>query len=184
MGYRYGPPPKPENMLHKFDVRNGAIMRMAFGCYYAENGHNRAFHDYVGWPDPRNPDHICQVKPVYDRHWHPFPNSKRPIKMTPIQLLDEGYRYVSVSFEDEEIAQHIIVTRAEIDSEDQNIVRVSMRADFPVFHDKPLQTRFTVFIADELETTIDAVIHGIVVILPGMTYVSPADTGDTFEQGA
>ena len=87
MGYRFNDkPPKPEEHLRTFDVRNGAQMRATFGCYYAHKGHDPKVHDYYGWPDPRHPDDICQMLPDFV---HPYHNKdKRPLSFQPIHLLN------------------------------------------------------------------------------------------------
>lgn len=170
MGYRYGPPPKPEDTLRKFDVRNGAIMRITFGCYYAERGHDPKVHDYYGWPQPDHPDDICQVQPLPGWHWFPFPHSNRPVNMNPIHLLEEGYNSEpKVVFEDPEVAQYLDVTTW-IDEMDDNLIHVNIRANFPTFKDQPIETRFTVFIYNDAENVIDAVCHAFVTVLPGAPY--------------
>ena len=176
MAYRYDDkPPKPEDHLLRFDVRNGAIMRIAFGCFYAQQGHDPKLHDHYGWPHPRTPDNICQIKPVFDWLWHPFPNVDKPIKLEPIHLAEEGYTDVIVRYEDPEMEQYL-ETDAWIDEEDDYVVRMTVQANFPTFSDKPKDGRFTIFIssknADGVETAIDAVCHAFVTVLPGKPYIN------------
>lgn len=172
MGYRRSnEPPKPENMLRKFDVRNGAKMRITFGCYYAERGHDPKVHDYLGWPTPDHPDDICQIQPYPGwRFWHPFPYSNRPIHMEPIHLIEEGYDPIPVvTFEDPEIAEHLTVDTW-IDEFDDNLIHMNVEADFPTFKDQPIETRFTIFISKEDGSAIDAVCHAYVTVLPGSPF--------------
>lgn len=166
MGYRfYDNPPKPEDHLHRFPVRNGAVMRLAFACYYL-HGHNPKLHDHIGWPNPDHPDAICQeisnMKLYRMRH--------KDIELQEIHLLKEGYNEVAVSFEDEEQAQNLTVN-AWIDEDDDNIIRMIVGSKFPTFSDKPVDLRFTVFVKKD-NATIDAVCHGFITVLPGAPYPS------------
>ena len=160
MGYRFPDnPPKPEDRLMRFDVRNGAIMRVTFGCYYSDI-HNRPMHDHLGWPEPRHPDRICQVLPnPLNRHL----KNKRVIEFDPIHLAEEGYTEAVVTYEDSNLAEHLQTT-AWIDD---YLVKMKVHADFDTFSDKPIDARFTIFIKDENGSVIDAVCHGIVTVLPG-----------------
>lgn len=162
-------PPKPENLLRKFDVRNGAVMRTTFGCYYTTNGHDPHYHDFVNWPAPNyHPGPICQMHPPRTPwRWLPHPITRNPIILDPIHLIEEGYQTQAiVEYEDAELAEHMH-TSAWIDEDDDNLVRMVVHADFPVFHDKPIENRFTLFIKKEDNSIIDAVCHGIVTVLPG-----------------
>lgn len=174
MGYRNTEkcPRKPEDTLPRFDVRNGAVMRVAFGCFYALDGHDPRVHDHYGWPAPEHPDNICQISPIGDR-WYPFPNARRPMNLEPIHLIEEGYSDVRVSIDDDEIAEYLKIN-AWIDEADDYIVRMSVKANFPTFYDKPVETRFTVFAANWQNSTIDAVCHAFITVLPG----SPFPEGD------
>lgn len=170
MGYRtVDKPPKPEDLLRRFDVRNGAIMRMTFGCFYSKNGHDPHYHDHVNWPAPNyHPGPICQMKPPRDvfRWFEGNQLTGHPVQLDPIHLFEEGYSEAVVSYEDPEMAQYLDTT-ALIDSQDDNLVRVSVHANFPTFSDKPKEARFTLFIKKYNGTAIDAVCHGIVTVLPG-----------------
>lgn len=172
MGYRtLDKPPKPEDMLRRFDVRNGAIMRIAFACYYAEKGHNPHYHDYKNWPTWNyHPGAICQMMPPRTPFkWMPWPLNRKSLKLTPIDLAEEGYTDFVVSYEDEELASNLDTT-AWLDEEDTSIVRMSVNAHFPTFSDKPKEARFTIFAKKQDGTAIDAICHGIVTILPGSPY--------------
>lgn len=165
MGYRtYDKPPKPEDHLRKFAVRNGAIVKLAFGCYYLEP-HNVAFHDHIGWPNPDNADHICQER--NNLRFYGWPGMSG--ELDEIHLIEEGYTEAAVSYEDEEQAAHLI-TEAWIDEEVDNIVYMKVKADYPTFNDKPLDLRFTLFVKKHDGSAIDAVCHGFISVLPGASY--------------
>ena len=168
MGYRFDDnPPKPEDMLKRFDVRNGAKMRLAFGCYYAHMGHDPKLHDHLGWPSPGHKDDMCQMLPAYASPWAMKKGRfERPISFDPINLKDEGYTEAYVSVEDEEIAADLDIN-AWIDDDDESIVRMTVLANLPTFSDKPKTARFTLFIKKPDNLAVDAVCHGIITILPG-----------------
>lgn len=177
MGYRKPDKiPKPEDMLARFDVRNGAIMRVTFGCYYTARGHNPHYHDYINWPAPNyHPGPICQMHPPRDKFRWMNPITGQPIKLDPIHLVEEGYSIVKVSYEDDDIAEYL-TTEASIDQSTDNLVRLKVHANLPVFHDEPKEVRFTIFISKSDGSAIDAVCHGIIVILPGSPF--PEDEED------
>lgn len=162
MGYRYdGEPPKPEDHLRKFAVRNGAIMRIAFGCYYLY-GHDSKYHDHIGWPNPDNPDDICQL----ESNFRLYPFKDKTQILNPIHLLEEGYDEIYVTYEDQEKASYLTTT-AWIDEQDDSIIRIKVKTNFPTFSDKPVEIRFTVFAKNTEEDLIDSVCHGVIAILPG-----------------
>lgn len=181
MAYRYdsNPPKKPENMLQKFAVRNGATLKLAFRCYYFKPplGHDPHYHDHINWPAPNYHGDACQMKPPRDEF--PYINGiiRRCDDLPPIHLLDEGYQDVAVTFEDADQASNITV-ESWIDEDDDNIVRVHMDTAFPTFSDKPIDLRFTVFVrktytdpaTNITRTTKDAVAHCFVSVLPGAPY--------------
>ena len=110
MGYRKNDiPPKPEDMLRRFDVRNGAIMRLAFACYYTSGGHDPDYHDYVNWPTWNyHPGAICQMAPPRKPYsWLPWWLTKRPVTLEPIDLEAEGYDEFTVSYEDDDMATYL-----------------------------------------------------------------------------
>ena len=165
MGDRFdNRPPKPEDHLRKFPVRNGAIMRIAFGCYYL-HGHNPKMHDFVGWPNPDKPDAICQELSNF-KMWK---YRDKTIELDEIHLIEEGYEDVAVSFEDEDTSQYLDVNEW-IYSEDDNIIRMTAAANFPTFSDKPIDLRFTIFVKEPDDSAIDAVCHGVITVLPGSPY--------------
>lgn len=164
MGYRFSDkPPKPEDHLRRFDVRNGAIMRMAFMCYYAHVGHDPRLHDHMGWPGPQHPDDICQMLPGY---MHPWINkNKMPVSFEPIDLIEEGYTNAIVSLEDDSYGDDLT---AEASIGTDNVIRMKVNANLPTFSDEPIEVRFTLFITKEdPDEATDAVCHGIIVVLPG-----------------
>ena len=167
-------PPKPENMLRRFTVRNGATLDILFPCYYFAPilGHDPHYHDYIGWPSPNHVGRACQMWPPRDKfRWLAHPVMRQGGDLTPILLRSEGYKEASITFEDDEIAKSL-KARAWIDLDDQYIVRMYINTDFETFHDKPLETRFTVFIKKNDGDIVrkDAVCHGILTILPGSPY--------------
>lgn len=182
MGYRFcDNPPKPEDMLNRFSVRNGATLRSAFSCFYfkPKPGHDPNFHDHVGWPSPDNPDNICQMMPPQypPMKWRPA-ILRTPDDLEPIHLLDEGYQEAAITFDNPDIEQ-CLTYKAWIDEDDDFIVRIYITAELPTFEDKPKETRFTVFvkktytdpITNETMITKDTVCHGIFTILPGSPYL-------------
>jgi len=162
--YRTHTPPDPEKMIPRFPVRNGAIMNLAFGCFYG-NIHDVQMHDHMGWPNPNNPDWICQV----DNEWKAIPEKLGRYKWlkSPIDLIDEGYSYTAeVTFEDDELASGL-EAEAYIDAGTTNIVRMSVATNYEAFSDEPKEVKFTLFVKKTDSTAIDAVCHGIIVVLPG-----------------
>lgn len=165
MGYRFcDNPPKPEDHLHRFAVRNGAIMRVSFACYYLI-GHNPKLHDHVGWPSPGHPDAICQQV----SNMKLYGLKEKTADLEKIHLLDEGYEDVAISFEDDELAQNLDCLLW-IDEEDDNIIHLNVLANFQTFSDKPIDLRFTVFVKKPDDSAVDAVCHGMITVLPGSPY--------------
>lgn len=160
MGYRFSDnPPKPEDHLRKFAVRNGATLHVSFGCYYLNN-HDPMFHDHIGWPNPSLPDGSCQEI----SNMRLFPIKHKTVDLEEIHLLEEGYTDAEVSYEDTEDIDYL-TTNAWIDEEDDNIVRMTVATNLPTFDDKPKDYKFTIFVKSE--STIDAVCHAVISVLPG-----------------
>ncbi len=166
MGYRTcDKPPKPEDHLHRFTVRNGATTKIALACYYIK-GHNPKLHDYIGWPNPDRPDMICQEL----NNFRLYGLKEKTVDFKEIHLLDEGYNVDAViKFDDQEKAQYVEAS-ALIDEENDNIVRVKVDTNFPMFEDKPIDMRFTVFVRNNATDMTDAVCHGMLTVLPGSPY--------------
>ena len=175
MAYRYNDkPPKPEDMLRRFDVRNGATMKASFGCFYfvPQPGHDPHYHDYINWPAPNYHGEPCQMKTPRDID----PRFPKPVLRTdgdlvPIHLADEGYTEAAVSFDDDDLAENLTAT-ATIDTDEDHVVKLNVTTDFPTFKDKPIEIRFTVFVKKSSTGVKDAVCHGILVVLPGSPYPS------------
>nr|DAQ90945.1 MAG TPA: hypothetical protein [Caudoviricetes sp.] len=119
MGYRQLKPPAHH---HRRDMDNkatpgrifleaGTVAKFSIPCWYRMvgwpiqvHGHNRDFHDWLGWPSPDSPDHSCQEWD-YDhsccRHGHAHCEPKRchdyidMCKLWPIHLRKEGYSVFS-----------------------------------------------------------------------------------------
>ena len=162
--YRTNTPPNPEQMLPIFPVRNGATLNLAFGCFYADI-HDVQMHDHMGWPNPDNPDWICQI----NGRWNQIPEKLGRYKWTknPIDLIEEGYSYTAeVTFEDSTLASGLDAS-AWIDAETTNIVRMSVDTAYEAFSDEPKEIKFTLFVKKTDSTSIDAVCHGIIAVLPG-----------------
>lgn len=124
MGYRKLEPKKKPikrvfqdtTVLNRTFVQNGVRAHIAIPCWYLEvrhpqhtHYHDRDYHDHIGWPDPKHPDHSCQdayhIKHPhwkYDRHlvgWH---HPHRYLDMSncfPIHLSKEGYTKVTIAFD-------------------------------------------------------------------------------------
>lgn len=171
MAYRLDntPPPKPENFLPKFAVRNGATLRVALGCYYLTEGHDPHFHDYINWPAPNyHPGAVCQMTPIRNlprriRNLADF----RAVEMERIHLLEEGYTNVTLKFDDSDFASHVANISCEIDPDDDYIIRMTLSARFDLFEDKPKESRFTLFACRPSDDRHDAVCRGVVSVLPG-----------------
>lgn len=170
MAYRYHSemPPKPEDHLITFAVRNGATLKAKFRCYYMRRKpvHDPHWHDHVNWPAPNyHPGPICQMKLPRDKNPKiPFPALVRFEDLEEIHLADEGYTEAFVTYEDE-AAEAFFDTEAWIDNDQDNVVHIRVNTFFPSFSDKPIDVRFTVFVAKG--DTVDAVSHGMITVLPG-----------------
>ena len=169
MGYRYniptdrnGEPPKPEDMLPRFEVRNGAILRIAFKCHYLLHTHDHPMYVY-----PHVAGDAALLRRENHQPYDRLSQAKLPVETKPIDLVDENYNGVAVTIEEDELAEYIDVTDAYIDTAEPNMIRISLKTSFPNFHDIPKEARFTVFIINDNQNAIDAVCHGILVILPG-----------------
>lgn len=174
MGYRFDntPPPKPEDMLPRFAIRNGAIVDIAFPCFYLDviAGHDTKYHDYIGWPSPNHSDKSCQY-PGYGYERIDFDNPH------PIDLASyyEGYNDAIIIMDD--IVPELEVT-ARIDDDETNVIYMRIKANFDIlFEDNPLEYRFTLFAHapartyhdEQQDERMDQVIRGIIVVLPGNT---------------
>ena len=173
MAYRYNSEPaeKPEDMLPRYSVRNGATIDIVFKCYYYTpgQGHDPHYHDYIGWPDPHHPGHACQMATPRDVD----PRLPQPVLRTlddqvPIHLTEEGYTETVVVF-DEDVSDGITCS-ASIGSEDDYIVTAHFDTSFDTFEDNPKEYRFTLFVING--SIRDAVCRGILVVQPGSPCVT------------
>ena len=156
---------KPENMLPVYPVRNGATLLLDFECFYVDPhfGHNPHFHDHVGWPDPHHPGNACQMKTPRDQfRWLSNGQIMEYGEPVAIDLIKEGYESVTVVLDhpDEEI-----VASGFIDDELHNLIVVRFDVSLPMFEDKPIDKRFTIFVNSDDQT--DAVARAVLSILPG-----------------
>jgi hypothetical protein len=154
MGYRVEKkPPKPEDLLPTYPVRNGATLYADFECYYVEPkmGHDPHTHDYLGWPDPHNTGDACQMLPPRDRfRWRYDGAIMKPDEPIPIilhstdaDIEDEGYsQECSVVFDQPD--ERILAT-AWVDEDIPNLIKMVISPQLPVFEDKPIEKRFTLF---------------------------------------
>lgn len=122
MGYRQLKPPEHH---HRRDMDNkttggriflepGTVAVFSIPCWYRMigwpiqvHGHDRMWHDHIGWPSPDHPDHSCQAWDFDHsccRHHHAVCEPKRchdyidMCKLAPIHLTKEGYEaYAEVS---------------------------------------------------------------------------------------
>lgn len=185
MGYRYNipldkndEPIKPENMLLRFDVRNGAVMRVAFDCRYCTKDIDHPF-----WLFPRYPGDTAVARRSNGYPYYRWRDVRWPYENTPIDLTDDNEfspgAQVIIEFEDNApVEAGYIKWYGMVDSEDTNIIRIGVKTNFPVFSDKPIENRFTVFICNpDNEYMSDAVCHGILVVLPGraVTIIEPQE---------
>lgn len=135
-GYRDHPaPPRPrhrtvENLTTPGTIyaANGSVATFAFPCYYQEihppiraHRHCKDWHDHVGVPSPRHPDHSCQpyyefaswwtgmheIDPGFPDYHHHHNHWRRHLRhlldmrsLIPIHLIDEGYENVYVAIHD------------------------------------------------------------------------------------
>lgn len=165
MGYRFSDKPNkfPQRI---FDVRNGATLKISFGCYYYRY-HDVKYHDYMGWPNPTKPDMIHQPGSFDDpAPWMPDHHVFTEKELEPIHLLEEGYTQFSIAFDDPDIEANTI-TAIDIDIDEDHVIRVRITVNLPTFTDKFKETGFTVFASKEDGFTNDAICYGIMKILPG-----------------
>lgn len=179
MSYRRNntPPPKPEDNLHRFEVRNGAIIDIAFPCFYIDvvPVHDSHYHDHVGWPSPHHPGHSCQRLPHIPAQYHAGDfeyfdlDNPHPIPLTSNY---EGYTDAYVVLDNPIDG---LTVSAWLDEDEGNVVRMRAKAAVATFEDKPKDCRFTLFIHAPARTydgkaeqeRIDEVFHGMITILPG-----------------
>jgi hypothetical protein len=151
-----------------FDVRNGATLKVAFGCFYYRS-HDSKLHDHVGWPQPGSPDDICQERIIDPAPWLPYRITLEDGNVEPIHLSEEGYQDVAIAIEDPDVASASTI-QAQIDQDEDHLIRMQITVNMPTFSDKPKETGFTVFAIKADGFTRDAVCHGKIKVLPGSSY--------------
>lgn len=166
MGYRFDDN-RPKNFPQRiFDVRNGATLKISFGCFYYRH-HDVKYHDYMGWPNPTRPDMIHQPGSFDDpAPWIPDHHVFVEKELEPIHLAEEGYTQFSVVFDDSTIESNV-TTDISVDEIEDHVIRVNMTVNLPTFTDKPKETGFTVFASKENDSVNDSICHGIMKVLPG-----------------
>ena len=163
-------------------VQNGTIFEVACPCWYLEverprraHCHDRKYHDHVGWPSPRHPDHVCQSWDFahsccsHDAHKHHCDHCHMYLDMgrlIPIHLKDEGYTTVRVAMDD---APEGLKVSGRIDSRDDWIIRLTIEAKVASAIKEKKKCRFTVFIDGKFEdrNVTDVIATGKIVVLPG-----------------
>lgn len=170
MGYRNNiEPPKPEDMLPRFSVRNGATLRLAFHCYYLnwEEGHDPHYHDYINWPTRNYHGEACQMLPPRDHPPYGPEMNYLVDDVTPINLTSEGYSQIKVAFDNDDIDDYLTATAEIITNEEGNVVKLHIATAIPTFSGEPKSTKFTVFAVNSTTSCVDEIIHGILDVLPG-----------------
>ena len=167
MGYRHEHE-HPHELLRKFDVRNGAAMRLTFACFYL-HGHDQHYHDHIGWPRPSRPDEICQMDPFEQAaSWLPKQKRYKLEELDPIPLADEGYNKLELVFDDgDEIGQYVNYSLS-YDTDPQNQIRCTIHVNLPSFKGTPKDYGFTIFAQKQDDPMVcDAICHAFMRVLPG-----------------
>ena len=155
----------------KVIVHNGTTANIAFPCWYQEihrpipaHPHDYHWHDYVGWPSPSHPDHCCQLWSPdrhccsLGKHHECSPHCHHYIdyrNVFPIHLTEEGYTGAAIKWNTENRnAPTGIVATAEIDPDEDWVVRVNLDLDVADAIEEPQKFKFTVFAnAPQIATT-------------------------------
>lgn len=174
MGYRYDDiphdmkhlPPEEDCMLPEFRIRNGAILRIAFKCRYVLHNHDHPMYVY-----PHIAGDVALLRRENHNPYDKLEYATFPLEYSPIDLLSVEEDYdpnAQVVFEEDD--GHIEVISAYIDPEETSIIRISMSVQYPEFIGEPIRKHFTVFVRSNSGDRIDAVCHGVVMVLPGKPY--------------
>lgn len=174
MSYRRNDaPPKPDDMMPRFSVYNGAEVTFSFPCYYYETDypfiwHDHHLHDHRGWPSPENPGRACQMLPDHSLGvWHLDMAAATPIRL---RSDAEGYTKAAVVFDD---SVNVTSSASIRKSPDDHIIDVKFAPKLASFSNKPHEHLFNVYVKSEKEPVrTDMVMRGILVVLPG-----PASSG-------
>lgn len=163
-------------------VQNGSKFRIAFPCWYCvvdppveAHCHSRAWHDHVGRPSPRHPDHVCQAWDFahsccsFDRGKRECDRCSRYVdmdRMVPIHLRREGYTSVKVALDDPPAG---LEATGRIDADRDWIVRIDVEASCEDAVKEKKEVPFTVFAEGTVlgERVRDVVARGKIVVLPG-----------------
>ena len=186
MGYRFNnePPMKPEKFLPVFDLYNNEDRTWSIPCFYLDverpiDWHDYKMHDFLGWPNPRKPGHICQALPDYNKSFSPASIWKYVDmnKAVPIHFLSdyEGYEPNAVSIvldtKDEDgndIDVSNIETSAYIRTDEDWIVDLRFNPTLPQFAGEPKEYLFNAYVnKNSLPLRNDLLIRGKLVVLPG-----------------
>jgi hypothetical protein len=102
---------------------------------------------------------------------------RHPEDFKPIKLEEEGYDQFAISFEEgDEATDHMTCEVGLAPEQGSNVIALKVATDFPAFHDKPMDFRFTVFARKSNDPMItDAICHGIITVLPGSPYPTEGD---------
>ena len=182
MGYRYDKmiPPKPESMP-VLEAYNGAETMWSFPCFYLNteypiDWHDYKLHDFLGWPDPRHPGHICQAVPDYGHSFSPasvwkYVDMDKAVK---IHLLseDEAYNatgsvvFDTVDEKGNEIDTEGLSATLTVRPEPEDwIIDITFNPSAPDFAGKPKDYFFNAYV--QSDTGVEIFLRGILRLLPG-----------------
>jgi len=185
MGYRTidRPPAKPEDFLPIFDMYNNEDKTWAIPCFYFNvekpiDWHDHMMHDFLGWPNPRKPDHICQALPDYGAYtfspgtvWNYIDMNKA----IPIHLSSEyeGYDSAYIAFDEKDesgndIDQEALANigaSAQIRTTEDWIVDLSFSPRIEPFAGKPKEFIFNAYLARG--NSVDHLLRAKLVLMPG-----------------
>lgn len=163
-------------------VKNGTTSSFAVPCWYLEvhppipaHYHCRPWHDHVGWPSPRHPDHCCQSWDFahsccsHDHNKHTCDHCEKFINLDsviPIHLIEEGYETISIAFSD---PIEGLSAAGYIDDKEDWVVRIIFNSMVPEAIKERVRVDYSIFANGTLSgrKTRDIVASGKLVILPG-----------------
>lgn len=189
MGYRTcdRPPAKPEDFLPVFDMHNNEVRTWTIPCFYFDqekpiDWHDYKMHDYLGWPNPNKPGHICQELPDYGSNtfspWSVWTYIDMN-KAIPIHLLSDYENYVrgcTIAFDPydengDEVDTSDITAAAAVRSAQDWLVDIRIEPQIDHFAGKPKEYLFNVYLNENPETSEhprkDLLVRGKLVVLPG-----------------
>ena len=179
MAYRNIEKPKvdPEELLPRYPIRNGTSMMQRFECFYIDPKpkHDPHYHDYLGYPNPHYHHDSCQMKPARDIDPRLGPAFLvGPDDLVPLDLTEEGYNDFFMSYEDATLGAKL-TTDIRKDSLESNVVNLYVLAELDLFTEGTQDIVFTLFAKRTDNNGLvhkDALVHGIITVLPGSLYVS------------